>query len=528
MALERLKAMAVEQLRPTARPDEQPRQTPWPEAEHRSLLGAALNIEYGPCSVAAAELARAASNLITHPPYDYQKLEKAQTGVTQIVTDSTFPSHRLLDTYPLYKKTDVEGEYSYSSNKTVHASQGISIVQNIEVTKEKIIEKVSSRKFGLRSVKEQEVLKEYESRGSVWQADEISGGRVLMPLAAFETRADGNCSYVQLGQEINDDSIFAVQSDEQTRRLQLIDDLRSVLAHPVSSEPLPKSIKAFIHSERERNAGQICAALGSWIGNYVAYGQETPRLRDDSASIIEMREGDSAVHFDVVKRGHVAQGLDIAGTNVSLSFVHQTDQAGQIDRTVFGALARGNVLFPIWEFYPQSGDGRCIAAEVPEDVDTYKALMVQAHLSVERWRHTDFSDELKSVAGANADPYHTILDTFRIPKLMRKHLRPECSSQEKLATALGKKTLENTYRGTVSDVNMNTTRASVTGSVIVERVGSVLQARIVAKPDALAAMQPEQIAAFAYDPTEPLVDQLPKGRDAEEFADLINGFSYET
>lgn len=53
-------------------------------------------------------------------------------------------------------------------------------------------------------------------------------GSYLVPLATFEKRQDGACSYVQIGSEIQDDKLHAVRTDDAvTSRKEIIEDIRN-------------------------------------------------------------------------------------------------------------------------------------------------------------------------------------------------------------------------------------------------------------------------------------------------------------
>jgi hypothetical protein len=445
------------------------------------------------------------------------------------VTDPSFPAHRKLKEYPLLYQKKIEPKPKYGKTVTTE-EQGVRVVQDINTTQETVRELVKTKgRLGIKRTKLENVVKDSENLGSIWLADQILGGRVLMPLVTFEERLDGNCSYVQLGQEINDDSVFAVQRDEETKRLGLIDDLRALLTDTSSNKPLSRRIHNFIHAERARNAPQISRALNTWLGEYLIrkFRDTDSKYYHSDSSVVEMEASGSSTYYDQVLRKTIVADIDVADTPVSLNAFHHLDVHGAVQRSVYGVVARSNVLFPLWEYFPSSGETRCIAARPTSDINEYRAMMAFTHSAINLSDgQNNLTGELTEVLGGR-QPHRAVVDAFGIPELIQSALKPECQSQEKLAAALGRKAIEKTYSGTVKDVNMNTTRASVSGSVAVERVGSVFQARVVAKPDALAAMKPHQIASFAYDPTEPLGDHLPRGRDAEEFAELINGFSHQ-
>lgn len=158
------------------------------QERRRSLLGASLNTAYGPCSVAAAELVRSAhsdKNNILH---------KAHYPERVIVSDLDAPVQMRARAAEL-KNTHQED----TSGGTRSVSKGIGIYLSQDVRIEKVpveSETTIHRTFRKPKVVPYTVMKEETHFGDIWLADGVLGGKILMPIATFQDRTDGQCKYV--------------------------------------------------------------------------------------------------------------------------------------------------------------------------------------------------------------------------------------------------------------------------------------------------------------------------------------------
>jgi hypothetical protein len=219
--------------------EQSPEQQPY-----RSLLGAALNLEYGPCSVAAAELAKSAKATVSARLHD---TERSVSPVSRLISGHENGSKP----QPVYEfqleREEPDGQTYDGRPKFRSRYLNLSLVQNIdERVVVRPVEVKEKKRFGSTTkIVEKEVLE--KQLGDIWLADRILAGAILMPIATFQDRNDGNCSYVQIGPEINDDSIFAVQSDEETKRLSLIDGFRKLLPREGQPTLTPQIEEYFSH-----------------------------------------------------------------------------------------------------------------------------------------------------------------------------------------------------------------------------------------------------------------------------------------
>ncbi len=486
-----------------------------PEA-HRSLLGAALNLEYGPCSVAAAELSRVAVNSMKHAADNILAIGALEERV--VVSGMTVPISQLCAaTQIAYRRGYID---RYSRQQVETTNMPFMLVQNFK-NEEPEVRIVEVKKGRLKRKTKEPAIFTKKVPGDIWLADMVAGGRVLMPVAAFEPRIDGSCSYVQVGQEITDDSVFAVQDDEQTQRLELIESLRKLIRKDNGKPEVSAAISEFVHSERLRNSEQLTTALGAWLAIY--FGSSLSDTNSVFHQIDVVPDGDPQ-HVNNIKTkglpGRSVVNYDDNTYSVALKISQPVTEHGENVPITLSAVTRNNVAFPIIEFFPKTKEVCFVDANDMSYADKYKSLMAIITLT-----DTSIEEEFKQLIGSKIGPAVFLLRTHKIPEKIQERLSPECSKQERLVQLLGERVLNYVYTGTVHDVAMVTTRGSVRGEMVVEQVGDNYQAKISAVPDALAGMPLSEIISFVYDPAGKLGNQLPSGEDAAEFTRLINGFN---
>ncbi len=507
---------------------------------HRSLLGGALSVEYGVCSVAAAELARAVQNRLpqdvkvpTNKGYLAQGLDWAT-----VVSDVNFPTKQRVAKAPIefikyakhhpYKETSGSIKTPFSLVRQYHKHTEVTPVSR------EVVSTTGIRRKKVTIVEEQEKVTYHP--GARMLTYHIARGAVRLPIATFEPRTDGECSYVQLGPEIHDDTIFVTQGDEQqTERLALIEDLRKLVSPEQSKYEYTDRVKEFVHSEIERSAEGIAIALGGCLaGAYKKYFHErqfTPRgialIGSKGARNFTPEKHDAAHIYELDLRDKNLKD----GAETGFALVCPSD-AGS-DRVLLCAVSRGNVGIPIMTALTDSGEVMLHNTSEMTPVEKYKAMMALTYMMFQDGRvysggnQDSVQAEFRDILSLAHDmtPHEYIAQAFDVRQTIREQLQPVCEKQEKLARILGCRTLGALFEGTVADVDLVTTKGSVSGHVQVESVEGGYQAKIIAKPDALVGVEPSQIASFTYDPTAPLRNTLPTGRDAEEFAMLLSGFN---
>lgn len=516
------------------------------EQPHRSLLGGALSVEYGVCSVAAAELARAVQNRL---PQDV-KVPEGKGYLPQglewatVVSDVNFPTKQCVAKVPI-EFVKHEQHYPYKETRGSIRTPFSLMRQYHEHTEVISESRETVPKIGLRRNKVTFVVRQVRTTyrpGTRMLTYHIAGGAVQLPIATFEPRTDGECSYVQLGSEIHDDTVFVTQGDErQTERLALIEDLRKLVSTKDAKREYTDRVKEFVHSEIDRSEERIAVALGGYLaGMYKEYFQgyqPDPRgitligSKGDRNFIPEKHDA-AQVGYLRLKDKSTEDGIEPEFALVRPS--------AESDRVLLCAISRGNVGIPIITALIDSGEAMLHTTSEMTSAEKYKAMMALTYMlfqdhdrsnpQQQRDDHDGTSDarvEFREALDLAADmtPYEYIAQTFDVRQTIKEQLQPICEKQEKLAQILGRRTLGASFEGTVPDVDLVTTRGSVSGHVQVESVEGGYQAKIIAKPDALVGVEPSQIASFTYDPTGPLRNTLPTGRDAEEFAILLSGFN---
>lgn len=90
-------------------------------------------------------------------------------------------------------------------------------------------------------------------------------GDVALPLATFNRRKDGACSYIQIGSEIDEDHLMVTASDETTGRQQIVQAVKALIEAEQPGEKLDshhnKALHALIASEQERNKEGLMTAF---------------------------------------------------------------------------------------------------------------------------------------------------------------------------------------------------------------------------------------------------------------------------
>ncbi|MDZ7786203.1 MAG: hypothetical protein U5L95_03720 [Candidatus Saccharibacteria bacterium] len=80
---------------------------------------------------------------------------------------------------------------------------------------------------------------------------------LMLPIATFEPRTDGQCSYVQIGQEIDEDKLVA--TEERSSRMDTVEDIRRLIKEDQVSE----SIIELVRAEADEYYPEILSSLES-------------------------------------------------------------------------------------------------------------------------------------------------------------------------------------------------------------------------------------------------------------------------
>jgi len=165
----------------------------------RSLLGGALSMEFDTCSTAAAEINNEVYNLI----------EAAQPHTKQLYYPDDPLNSITASVYDLHR--ELEADYPF---KLVLVRPHTIQVKEVQQTTGLF------RKRSATSPVEQKTL------GSPRLAA-LVGQDIVVPLATFERKVTPDeCSYVQIGDELSDESFFSTLLDEGTNRLKIVEAMR--------------------------------------------------------------------------------------------------------------------------------------------------------------------------------------------------------------------------------------------------------------------------------------------------------------
>lgn len=531
------------------------------ELEHRSWLGAALSIEYGPCSVAAAELSRAALNcaVTNNGVLDAARVSWSRK-LTRLYNDSwVHDKNDILEQVP--RSNDESRVYGQVKDRVIINSEGLSetrltqevkvlpiddpsftkgvddqrksnfysaqslrerysLVNDLESHSESktTVVKVKKRFGRLKPIPDLSYTETTYNRKNTWLAKSIAGGRVLLPLATFETRSDGNCSYVQLGQEMNDDNYFTVQDDEQTNRLRLVESIRDFIANKWDAPP--KTFDDFARAEELRHAGPLAKAL---LGECKVTIEEIFSNNGVLQSIFRLDERGQLAEFNedqvCIQIGSVP--TEKFGT-LPLCAIKNAHDENAI--TTLGFVCRGNVVLPIAELDPSSQESNIVSDRDMTDVDKYRAVFaISTRLGLGDYKA--MTSGLYDLVGEEVDASHYLAQLFDVEKRLAAKLQPECRRQEALVCAIGGLALGKLYKGRADNVHMITTSGSASGNLELNAHDEMIELRIRIKPDALEGMPLSELPAFYYDPSKPLGDTMLKGCDAQELLKVVNGFT---
>lgn len=511
----------------------QPTETEPAIAPRRSWLGGALSLEFAPCHAASLQLAAAAHDLMKargdslmeynndKPPQgrlylqDYPRNDGYHNAI--VATPLNVPVAQLCDR--LIIKNAKRERNNRGREIYTYTPLPVAVVRNIHEDKKVLKEEIKEKWHKKKTVQE---IEKYSYRlGDVWLADMVAGGKVLMQIAGFELREDGNCSYVHVGQEITDDSVVAVQSDDENR-LKLIEDLRKLVVSKEEGPKLTDRVRDFIKQERERNAPYLTVALGAWVA-----AQLQDQLVNGTVHHNALIENDDVLYQDKVRKHTVAPVGDT--TRVSAGVLPVDFEASQPITNdaenaliTLSAVARQHVGFPIAQFFPATGEAQLIGAEHLSDVERYKCMLAVVAMI----DPTDKQEFASVIEDPDISPHQFLMTVFKLEEQIGSRLRPHNEAQEQLVRAIGAKALDVCYSGTVHDVNMDTTRADFSGNVRLQRVDEFYQAHIAVRlARQPGKLPPSEVETLVYDPTLPLTDNFPTGQDAKEFRTLIDGFN---
>ena len=216
-----------------------------PEAQERTLLGGALSFEFSDCSIAAADLSKIAGELIAGANKDSKRESR------YVIGDNDVPE-RLV-----YTSVDYYGpDFSLDGKPT-----RLVLAQRVG-THERTSERRERKWLVPRKISHTERTEELTD---IPFLAVTVGNDTILPIASFARRNGGQCSYVQLGQEINDDNFYVTTADDETVRHDLIEALREQVSsgsqHRLGEDAQRTgTIQHFIDSQSEAQKSPLAQA----------------------------------------------------------------------------------------------------------------------------------------------------------------------------------------------------------------------------------------------------------------------------
>jgi len=283
--------------------------------ENRSIVAGALGIEFSECSIAAADLSAKAVEIIESKP---------KVGEFYVL-DGSDKHQRLYYNYLTSKDTgDLE-------SISLNGYPARLVLARPRPTFKEAEPPTDSKKFLPRFRRQQiEAPIPAQPESSPPASDPILaavvGTDTLLPLASFARRGGGNCSYVQLGQEMGDDAFYVTAADEQMDRHSLIEALRVIFRYRVENEadeyyralpnkrPSDALVQEFINTQSAIHEKELAL---SYERQLVDVAQDRIKTNADKKSLTVLYEGQDPTRdiFDIhtivpprlLANGHVAE-----------------------------------------------------------------------------------------------------------------------------------------------------------------------------------------------------------------------------
>ncbi len=197
----------------------------------RSLLGGALSMEFSDCSIAAADLSKEANELMQGAFVNGKSLRWIE--YKYIVGNSELSQQIVCQ--------DLEAKDSQHRLNLHGRSTSLVVAQSINIVEDPNAKTIlkSFRKLIPRKTEAKSTIHVLD--GDPMLAIKV-GSDTLLPIASFARRKNGQCSYVQLGEEMYDDNFYVTTADDGSSRHGLIEAMRSVIkgfSHENKSERKP-------------------------------------------------------------------------------------------------------------------------------------------------------------------------------------------------------------------------------------------------------------------------------------------------
>jgi hypothetical protein len=193
------------------------------------FLGLALSLEFNECSIAAAELNELVAGMIALPNVFY--IDDARNPSSNRHGNQGLKINNL---YAIGSGQDQKREYlvrPVSPAGSVRSEEDFPPLVLVQPLAIETIEERQKSGWFRHVVNVSRNISLTEEPLLVAVLDE----ETILPLASFAKRENGSCSYVQLGSEMSEDTLFAVGTDETTSRHAIIEAVRGILGGKYSN-----------------------------------------------------------------------------------------------------------------------------------------------------------------------------------------------------------------------------------------------------------------------------------------------------
>lgn len=526
-----------------------------------TIWGPLIDLEYGECSVPASALARAANSQMAHSIGDY--LIDVNKGYTVNPSAVTYPKTFVArDTFvreePLYVielpetgiiEIPAEHRPSYDSsfrviNKTDQPDERIENERESKphtfalvsgLSKHTSIEKVSTKleerfntaslTFDWTNVWESQTRYEMKQDGFVWLADRLIGGKVLLPILTFDPQVSGNCSWVQIGQEISDDAYVIGSADEAVfNRRDLLEQFRLIVAGTRKFSETVTLAHEFADRERQRQVESLNVALGAYLCQVMGEQMESKADQlPNGAGVIKINDDD---HLVMTKDGLSRLTFEKSEINLGIIRFHveaysPTNGGSNNDLISICGVARGNVAIPILDCDTATGEVSFHDNGIGlSDEEKYGIL-----LGLISYVDPSAIEDFVRLAGNNK-VNEFITEKFSLQDRLYEMLEPACEHQEQLAHLLGGLILGQFYKGVLKDQKVGQSTDDIAGRVRLLRpnhttkeLSAEFYIRTLSLPEGRSA---KPNITYVYDPTKPLKNALPDTDFASQFCELIS------
>ena len=346
---------------------------------------------------------------------------------------------------------------------------------------------------------------------------------MILPVATFQPRADGRCSYMQLGDEIEDDNLVVTPN---APRGDYVEQIRQLIKGEVTSDEADL-VRALIVSQLDAYSGQIEAAYPAAVCRAAQYSRkeaDNVRLKlhvvnedviqEVEASFIDADDEGSVTHahrsFDLL----LGQQLRTSQKRVVQKRFFGRPQevlvsiAEEADTIDLYAMVRGDAALRLATLYPKAGLVMDSEFDKPVDMATLQQLLAVFDTKDWRTRRLQLLEERKSPdpsASINNNLHWTMAKPVTMTELadqlnVRQRLdaylgSAEAPDQVILTQIVGRLAIQGSsakrnYAGVLKNRKAGKTVTDVDTDVGLSRQSGMVRVLIKGRPSSLAGFEP--------------------------------------